>query len=160
MEELKAKIEAILFCLPEGVDLGTLGKVLCIGSKGHVKSVLNSLKEDYEKRNSGLILVEENGLYKLKVKDDYMDLVKDAAEPEIPTAVLETLGYIAHKRSILQSSLVKARGHDVYAHVKELTKLGLITAEKKGVTKRLRPTKKFYEYFQLKEGKNLEITEE
>jgi segregation and condensation protein B len=161
MDELKAKVEAILFCLPEGVDLNTLARSLGIGSKGHVKSVVNSLKEDYEKRKSGLFLTEDGGLYKLKVRDEYMDIVRDAAEPEIPSAVLETLGYVAHnKRGILQSSLVKARGSDVYKHVKDLLKLGLISAEKHGVTKKLKTTKKFYEYFQLKPGSKLELPEE
>jgi len=160
MDDLKAKIEAILFCLPEGVDLKTLARALSIGSKGHVKGVLQTLKEEYDARGSGLVLIEADGLFKLKVRDEHMDIVKEAAEPEINQGVLETLGYIAHRKSILQSSLVKARGHDVYGHVKELIRLGLITAEKHGVTKRLRPTKKFYEYFQLKAGERLEVSDE
>ena len=48
VEELKAKIEAILYCLPDGITTKKLATTLGIGSTGHVKVVLAELKKDYE----------------------------------------------------------------------------------------------------------------
>jgi segregation and condensation protein B len=159
--EIKAKIEALLFCFPEGIQTSHLSKLLCIGSKGHIKSAILSLKEDYKNRGAGLDIVEENGVWKFVVLDQYQNLIKESAQPEIDSALLETLGYIAMKKSILQSKLSELKGPEIYPRVKELVKLGLITAEKKGRTKRLKPSKKFYRYFELAEGEpiNLEQNE-
>ena len=100
MTDVKAKIEAILFCLPQGISTRALAQKLNLGSAGAVKSALKKLQKEYEERNAGLIIVEESGFWKFKVPDNYIDLIKDAAEPEFHMAVLETLasnGYAIEK---------------------------------------------------------------
>jgi len=159
-ENIKAKIEAILFCLPQGISSRALAQKLNLGSVGRVKAAINELKEEYEKRGAGLVIVEENGLWKFKVPDDYLDLIKDAAEPELETAVLETLAYIAYRRGSRQCDVVRVRSNKAYTHIKELIEKGFLTAEKSGLSKFLRPTKKFYEYFKLKPGQKLELPKE
>ena len=155
MKELKAKIEAILYCLPNGISIQDLATKCQIGSKGHVKAALESLKEDYEKRGAGLEIVKEDNLWKLKVRSEYLDLVKEIAKPEMETPIMETLAYIAWKGEIKQSSLVRVRGPGVYSHLAELRKKGFIEKRKKGSTYLIRPTKKFYSYFKLDENQNL-----
>jgi segregation and condensation protein B len=157
MKEVKSKIEAILFCSPQGVELKKIAKLCSIGSKGHVKSILNAMKEDFDKRGAGVEILEENGLWKFKVKDDHLNLVKEAARPEIEKSILETLAYIAHKGSTRQSDVIKIRSNKAYKHIEELKKLGFVESKKKGTTKMINLTKKFYNYFNLEEGETLGV---
>ena len=159
MEELKSKIEAILYCTPQGMNLDKIAKAIGIGSKGHVKTVIKSLQEDFDQRESGLRIIEEDGLWKMRIRDEHVDLVKEAAKPELEKAVLETLAYIAHRKKVSQASVVKTRSNKAYEHIKELEEKGFIESKKDKKTKNLSPTKKFYDYFELKEEK-LELPEE
>ena len=160
MDEIKAKIEAILFCLPQGINTRALAQKLNLGSAGRVKAALKSLQDEYGERKAGLVIVEESGFWKFKVPEDYLDLIKDAAEPELDLAVLETLAYVAYRRGSRQCDVVRVRSNKAYSHIKELIEKGFLTSEKAGLSKFLRPTKKFYEYFQLKRGEKLKIPKE
>jgi len=155
MSDLKSKIEAVLFCMPDGVSIRKLSSICGIGASGKIRKIINDIKADYEKRDAGIKLVELNDVWKFQVKDEHLELVENAAEPEMSKSVLETLGYIAWKKEILQSSLVKARSTKSYEHIKELEDRGLIEAEPYKNTRKLRPSKKFYKYFNLKEGEIL-----
>ena len=159
MQELKSKIEAILYCTPQGISLDKIARAVGIGSKGHVKNVLNSLKEDFDNRESGVRLIEQDGLWKMAVRDEHVDLVKEAAKPELDKAILETLAYIAHKKRVSQAGVVKVRSNKAYEHIKELEEKGFIESKKNKKTKLLSPTKKFYDYFKLEEER-LELPEE
>ena len=160
MNEIKAKIEAILFCLPQGISTRALAQKLNLGSAGRVKSALKSLQDEYAKREAGLVIVEETGFWKFKVPENYLDLIKEAAEPEMEMAVLETLAYIAYRRGSRQCDVVRVRSNKAYNHIKELIAKGFLTSEKAGLSKFLRPTKKFYEYFKLKPKQKLEVPKE
>jgi len=160
MEDIKAKIEAILFCLPQGISTRALAQKLDLGSAGKVKAAINSLQKEYEQRNAGLVIVEEAGFWKFKVPDEFLNLIKEAAEPEFEKAVLETLAYIAYRRGSRQCDVVRVRSNKAYNHIKELREKGFLTAEKSGLSKFLRPTKKFYEYFKLKPGQKLKLPDE
>ena len=157
MENVKNKIEAILYCIPEGIEVRKLSSMLGIGSVGYVKQQLEELKEEYTKDNRGFQVVNEGSNWKFSVKTDYLELVKEAAKPELSSSVLETLAFIAREGEIKQSELIKKRTNKSYEHVGELRKMGFIKTERKGRTKVLKLTKKFYNYFQLDEGKKLNI---
>jgi segregation and condensation protein B len=154
-KELKSKIEAVLFCMPEGVDTKKLAKLCGMGSTGHVKGVLKEMQEYYDKEHRGVSLVYKDELWRFAVKDAHTSLVKEAAKPEIEKAVLETLAFIAYKKNARQSDVVKTRSNKAYDHIKQLESEGFIEAKKKGKTRMLSPTKKFYDYFSLKEGEDL-----
>jgi len=159
MKELKSKIEAILFCMPEGVDTKRLAKLCGIGSAGHVKSALQEMQKENDKKHKGVFLTNKDGLWFFRVKDEHTNLVKEAARPEIEKAVLETLAYIAYKKNARQSDIVKIRSNKAYEHIKQLEQEGFIETKQKGKTRILNPTKKFYEYFQLKDGEELKPEE-
>lgn len=157
MDELKAKIEAVLFCVPQGISTAKLAELVGIGSKGRVAMVVKELAKDYETR--GFSIVEEDSLWKFKIRQEYVDLVKDAAAPEMDKALLETLGYVAWKKKIMQSELCKVRSTKVYEQLAQLENMGFIEKERKGVSYLVKPTKKFYEYFDLNEEEKLELIE-
>ena len=147
MEETKNKIEALLFCIPEGLEIKKLARALGIGSVGAVRQILDSMKEEYSSR--GVNLIEENRKWKFKVRDDFSELVKDAAMPELDKAVLETLAFIAWKKEATQYDIVKFRSNKAYGHIRKLKARGFIDKKRKGKTELVFPTKKFYEYFNL-----------
>jgi segregation and condensation protein B len=159
MKELKSKIEAVLFCIPEGIDTKKLAKVCGIGSAGHVKTCLKEMQAEFNDQERGVRLMEKDGLWSFAIHDDHVSLVKDAARPEIDKAVLETLAFIAYKKNARQSDIVKFRSNKAYNHINELEEREFITAKRKGKTKVLSPTAKFYNYFKLKEGEELKPEE-
>jgi len=155
MEEVKNKIEAILYCVPEGVSVRRLASMLGIGSVGFVKKALNELQDEYLKSNRGFQITENDTIWKFIVKQEYLELVREAAKPELPSSVLETLAYIAREGKMNQSELIKKRTNKAYDHIKELKDIGFIEINKKGRTNLLTLTKKFYDYFQINEGDKL-----
>lgn len=157
MNDVQAKIEAILFCSPEGIGTEKLAKLCGIGSVGHVKEMIRLLSEEYTKKGSGLEITPQGNLWKLKVKSEHSDLVKEAARPELSDSVLETLAYIAWKGEPSQSAVIKARSGRAYNHIIELEERGFIEKHKSKNSSRLKPTKKFYEYFHLQDGEKIEL---
>tara|TARA_Y100000034_G_scaffold97773_1_gene119521 strand:+ start:611 stop:1099 length:489 start_codon:yes stop_codon:yes gene_type:complete len=160
MKKTKAKIEALLHCNSDGYSLNELAKHTEVASKGFLKNALIRLSKEYENRSGGLRIVDENGIWKMQVHDSHLNAVQDAARPEINKAVLETLAYIAHKHPIRQADVVRIRSNKAYRHIKELVEEGFLEAKKDGSSKKLNPTRKFYDYFNLPEGEAFEIIEE
>ena len=156
MDEIKGQIEAILHCRPKGLTLEELSSHSGISSKGLLKKLLFELQEDYSKRVSGLKILNQDSVWRMAVKDEHIETVQDVAKPEISKAVLETLAYIAHKKSIRQADVVRIRSNKAYGHIKELVQNGFLESKKDGASKKLCPTRKFYEYFKLTEDQPLE----
>lgn len=157
MNEIKSKVEAILFCSPEGITTEKLAKVCGLGSLGHMKELIKSLAEEYLKRGAGVEITQQGTSWKIQVKNEYAELVKDAARPELSESVLETLAYIAWKGEPSQSSIIKARSNRAYNHLIELEAQGFIEKKKVKNSSYIKPTKKFFDYFQMQEGDRLEL---
>jgi len=153
MKEIKAKIEALIHC--KALDLDSLSKHTGIAKKGLLKNLINELIEEYKLRESGLKIINRDGKYKISVRDEHVDTITEAARPEIDKAVLETLAYIAHKKMIRQADVVRIRSNKSYNHIKELVGRGFIESKKDGRSKKLTPTRKFYEYFKLPENEEI-----
>ena len=103
-----------------------------------------------------LKIINQDSTWRMAVKDEHIETVQDVAQPEISKAVLETLAYIAHKKSIRQADVVRIRSNKAYGHIKELVENGFLESKKDGASKKLCPTRKFYEYFKLTEDQPLE----
>lgn len=157
MKELKAKIEAILFCSPDGIDSNKLAKLCGIGSAGHVKNIVEDLAEDFKKRESGLEITKVGNSWKLQVIPKHAELVKESAKPELSSAILETLAYIAWKGECTQASVIKARSTKAYNHLIELEAQDFIQKRKSKGSWCISPTKKFFEYFDLNDGEKLKL---
>ena len=159
MKSLKSKIEAVLFCIPEGIDTKRLAKLCGIGSTGHVKTALKDMQKEFEEQERGVRLMEKEGIWSFAIHDDHVPLVKEAARPEIDKAVLETLAFIAYKKNARQSDVVRFRSNKAYSHIKTLEQEGFVSAKQKGKTRVISPTAKFYTYFNLKEDEELKLEE-
>ena len=153
MEDTKRKIEAILFVTGRFMDVEEISKLCNIGSTGLVKDAINQLMEEYNKNNSALQVFEENNKWKLNIKKEFNYLTTSLLDnSELDTSTTKTLALIAYKNPVLQSEIIKMRGNGAYDHIKALKEQEFITSERKGRTRVLKLTSKFFDYFDLVEN--------
>lgn len=153
MQDIKHKIEAILFTTGRFMDTEEISKLIGIGSVGIVKEALNKLIDDYKSKNTSLEIIEENNKFKLNIKKEYnyltTSLLKDS---EFDNQTTKTLAIIAYKNPVLQSEIIDIRGNKAYDHIKLLKDNGFINSEKKGRTRLIKLTPKFFDYFDVVEN--------
>jgi len=149
-QELKSKIEAVLFTTAKALQIKELAEILNSEAE-ETEEALLELIMDYSARDGALEIDDEDG-YILQVKMEHMDIVEKLCPVELKPAVLKTLTVIALKEPIRQSFLKDLRGSNAYEHVQELVEKGLISKhkDKNGRSFNLRTTAKFAEYFKLK----------
>ena len=150
MENLKPRIEAVLFTTAKALQVKEIAEILAAESND-VEEALLDLIMDYSSREGALEIDDENG-YIFQVKIEHMDIVEKLCPVELKPAALKTLTVIAIKEPIRLSYLKELRGSNAYEHVQELVEKGLIAKnkDKNGRSYNLKTTKKFAEYFKLK----------
>ena len=151
MEQLKARIEAVLFTTAQALSIKDIAEILNEEDIEKTEEAMLELIMDYASRSGALEIDDENG-YILQVKEEHMDIVEKLCPVELKPAVLRTLSVIALKEPIRQSDLKELRGSTAYEHVQELLDKGLISRnrDKNGRRYNLKTTPKFAEYFKLK----------
>ena len=151
MEQLKSRIEAVLFTTAQALSVHEIAEILEEENDETVEEALLELIMDYSSRDGALEIDDENG-YILQVKEEHMDIVEKLCPVELKPAVLRTLSVIALKEPIRQTVLKELRGSNAYEHVQELVEKGLISKikDKNGRSYNLKTTPKFAEYFKLK----------
>lgn len=149
-QELKSKIEAVLFTTAKALKVKEIAEILAT-EPDIVEEALLELIMDYASRDGALEIDDEDG-YILQVKTEHMDIVEKLCPVELKPAVLKTLTVIALKEPIRQSYLKNLRGSNAYEHVQELVEKGLIAKnkDKNGRSFNIKTTAKFNEYFKLK----------
>ena len=149
-EQLKSRIEAVLFITARAISLDEIATILDEETE-NVEEAILELIMDYSARDGALEIDDENG-YILQVKEEHMDLVELLCPVDIKPAVLRTLSVIALKEPIRQTELKDLRGSNTYEHVQELVEKGLVVKikAKTGRSFNLKTTPKFAEYFKLK----------
>ena len=145
MEQLKSRIEAVLFVTARVLQIKEIAEIL-EEEPDKVEEALLELIMDYASRDGALEIDDENG-YILQVKQEHLDIVEKLCPVELKPPVLKTLTVIALKEPIRQS-----RGSNAYEHVQELLEKGLISRhkDKNGRSFNIKTTPKFAEYFKLK----------
>jgi len=150
MEDLKNKIEALLYAAGRAVSLNEIEKICKTTDENAINHALQDLKIDYDNRDSSLMLVNDNNNWKIVTKENYFGVVKKVvSETELPKSLMETLAVIAWKYPIKQCDLIKVRTNKAYDHLNELENLGYISRQKHGRTKLIKLTDKFFSYFDL-----------
>ena len=149
MEQLKSRIEAVLFVTAKVLQIKDIAEIL-EEEPEQVEEALLELIMDYASRDGALEIDDENG-YILQVKEEYSDIVEKICPIDLKPAVLRTLLVIALKEPIRQTELVRLRS-GAYEHVAELVEKGLVSKhkDKNGRSINIKTTPKFAEYFKLK----------
>ena len=150
MDDFKNKVEAILFSSGKKMTVEEISR-LCRAPTANVVQQLQELKNDYDSKNSSLLLLDEGDGWKLTVREQYASVVrKIVAETELSRTIMETLAVIAWKAPVLQSDIINVRTNKAYDHLAELESTGYISREKHGRTKLIKLTERFFSYFDLK----------
>lgn len=150
MDDLKNKIESVLFVVSRSLSVEEISKFVGVGSIGLVKEALEELQKDYQQRNCALEIICKFDKWTMNIKADYLYLTEGLlTDAELTKPVQETLAVIAHKQPSLQSDVIKVRGVSGYDHIKILLEEGFITSEKSGRSRLLKVTTKFYDYFNV-----------
>ena len=155
------KVEAALFIsaryltVQELVELTDINPLL-------LKELLEKLKENYQKLDSAIEVLNKDEFWKMDIKQEYFDMINRIAtgKAEFTRAEQETLAIIAYKQPVKQSVIVKIRGNKAYEHIKHFIDVGLLKAKKAGHTLELELSEEFYDYFHLEKKKETEKTEE
>jgi len=152
MDEIKNKIEAVLFITGKGMTIEEVANFCNIGSLGTVKDALNALIKEYSTREAGLEVVFEEGKYRLNIKKQYNYLsTKLLSTCELDRPTQATLALIAYKQPVLQSDIIHMRGNTAYDHIHALEQMEFIVGERKGRTRSIKLAPRFYEYFDVVE---------
>lgn len=150
MSDLKNQIESLLFSAGKRLTLEELGRLCREENLDAVKAALEILKKELEDKHGSIMLVQEGESYKLTVREQYVSVVKKVVTtPELPKSILETLAVVAYKAPVMQSQVIKIRTNKAYRHLDELEELGYLTREKKGRSKLIKLTPKFFDYFDV-----------
>ena len=150
MKDLKNRIEALLFSSGKKMSLAEISR-LCRIKQEDAAPLLSELKNDYDAKNSSLLLIDEGDGWKLTVREQYSRVVRRiVAETELTKSVMETLAVIAWKVPVLQSDIISIRTNKAYDHLSELENSGFISRSRSGRTKLIKLTERFFNYFDVK----------
>ena len=154
MIELKKLVEAVLFAAGKAVDIVELSRLCREPDFSKIMLALEELKQEYEEKQGSLMLVRDGDFWKITVREQFLSIVrKIVTKTELNKTVVETLATVAAKAPVLQSAIIKIRTNKAYDHLFALEEMGYISREKKGRTKLIKLTPKFFDYFDVPEGK-------
>lgn len=157
MVDLKNQVEAVLFAVGKRINTGEIAR-LCKAPVESVKDTLKQLEQEYNNKDSALMITSSDSFWKINVREKYLPLCRGLiSETELDMQTMETLAIIAYSQPCLQSDVIKKRTAKAYDHIKELVEIGFITKEPKGRTRLLKLTQKFFEYFDISREKADEI---
>lgn len=150
-EEVKARIEAILFSYGDWITVSELMDSLEIDSEILVRNALEELVPKFREGFSFLI-EEEDGKYRMTLHSEYDQVVTSLISgTEIPRNVLKVLSVIAYEQPVTKTRLSEILGKYVKTEVDYLYKAKFVSYQKKGIGKYYKVTKKFYDYFKIEE---------
>ena len=166
-EELKAIVENILLASDQPVTADDLQSTLMNGTeKAELRSLLEELQEEYQSRN--LRIDEVAGGYQLCTRTEYSDWVRKFLKLDKTTKLsqpsLDTLSIIAYKQPLTKQEVEEIRGVDCGGVIRTLLDKKIVgPAGRKKVPGRpimYRTTRKFLEYFGLKDLADLPTLED
>ena len=147
--EARQKVEGALFLAGRFLRVDELVALTEVNPL-MVKKVLSDLEGEYAE-GRGMVLVGQNGQWKMDIHPEHVDMVNKLAtgSSEFSVAEQETLALLAHKKEMKQSILVKIRGNKAYDHVKRFVEMGLVHKKRVGHTAELTLQDKFHDYFRV-----------
>jgi len=125
----RAALEAILFVTESPVPIEELAEVLEL-PKQQVQVELDELASDLVTRESGLVLRQAGGGYRLYSNPDaypYLErFASSATARRISGAALEVLAVIAYRQPVSRGQIAEIRGVDSDSAIRTLERMGLV----------------------------------
>lgn len=149
-EDLKLRIEAILFASSKPLSVNQLAKILNENEE-NIRNALNELIREYENSKRAIEIVETPEGFEMRVKAEYRnEASKVSSFSDLSLGATKTLALIIFKHPIKQSEIVKIQGNRAYDYIKILERKGLINSKRVGNTKILMPSQNLEKYFGMK----------
>ena len=127
--EVRRALEAILFLADEPVTASNLAQLTEIGRRD-VEEVLRSMADDYRVRDSGIVLIEIAGGWRLMTHPEAAPFVErfvlSSRHARLTKASLETLAIVAYKQPVTRHQVSSIRGADSDGVLRALAERGLI----------------------------------
>jgi len=150
------QVEAALFSAGRPLKVAEIAEATGL-SPASVRASLKKLVKEYGASKTALEVAKTGVKYAMQLKQDYARPAYTLAKTDIPRRVVKTLALIAYYQPLKQQRLLEMVGNKAYSHVKELTKLGIVSAQMRGRYKVLSTTNRFVEYFGIESTKKSEI---
>ncbi len=129
LKEYKAAVEAMLFAYAEPIASDKIAQVLEVEEEV-VERLLYALRDAYEKKESGVCLLQLENRWQIATKKEYGDYIKQILDTRrnmpLSPAALETLTIIAYNQPVSRSFIEQVRGVDSSSSVSNLQEKGLI----------------------------------
>jgi len=133
MDNLKSKIESILFVYADPMTTKKLSKILEVKEK-EVKECIAELIDDY--KDKGVNVLEKDGKVQMvsseKNSEIIEKLVQSSLSEELTPAALETLAVVSYKEPISRSDIDEIRGVNSIFSLRTLLMRGLIEKNQSG----------------------------
>lgn len=128
-ENKLAIVEAMLFASGNIITNKDIMKILEIGDD-EIQNIVGTLKERYNKNNSGLELIKVEDGYQLCTKKELYEyiypLFDNRAKPTLSSSALETLSIIAYNPKITRAQIEAIRGVSSDGAIYKLQEFNLI----------------------------------
>lgn len=168
IEEIKPIVECLIFAAEEPITLRKLTEIIEGADSSQIEEAITQLKKDYDAQGRSFQIEEIAGGYQLFTKSEYYEwaakLRKKSGETKLSQAALETLAVIAYKQPVLRADVEAIRGVQSGQIIRLLMDRDLVKVvgrdESLGHPLLYGTTKKFLEYFGLKDIKDLPKIEE
>ncbi len=125
--ELKQKIESILFVAGKPLTVKDFSKILEQQSFA-IQSALDELVN--ERKDSGVVVLENNGEYQLSTNSENSTIVKDFLNTDLreklTDATVEVLAIIAYRQPISKAEIEAIRGVNSQYSVRHLLMRGMV----------------------------------
>lgn len=149
--ELKKKIEALLFIISKGLSIDELCEKAKCTEKEAINAI-NELKCEYESQERAFTIINLNKTYKMTVDRGLIAGAEELVPADFSKSIIKTLSVIAWKQGISQGEVIRIRGNKAYDHIKALNDMDFIKAAPKGKSYELTLSEKFFEYFNIQKG--------
>jgi segregation and condensation protein B len=130
--ELVAAVEALIYVSDEPLTARLLADVLD-ENKESIEAAIETLKQEYEARESGLQIREIAGGWQIATRtelhEDVRKFLKTRPSAKLSLASLETLAVIAYKQPVTVPEILEIRGVQSASAIKTLLDKRLIVAK-------------------------------
>lgn len=134
LEESKYTLEALFFIRgDEGLDIDYCSTFFDV-SLSEAENMLNIFKEEYDKKETALVVKKFGNVYKLLIKDKIYNNIKENLSSKkllkLSKVALETLAIIAYNQPISKIEINKIRGVNSDNIIQKLLEKELIISNK------------------------------
>ena len=166
--QLKAAIEALLFVSGSPLSLDRLRGIFDEAAPESIEHQVQTLRQEYENRGSGLMLAEVAGGWQLATRPEQFGWIRKfksvKSSSKLSRPALETLAIVAYKQPITRTEIEAIRGVNIGGIMRNLMERRLIKIVGKkdvpGKPMMYGTTPEFLQYFGMKDLSGLPTLKE